>query len=378
MENIIRTMNQKKDSIPWIEKYRPKKIDNITQDSTLIEMFRNVITTGDISHLLFYGAPGTGKTSAILAIGRELFKEEFHNRIVEFNASDDRGINAVREKITHEAKKYVSEMVSQDGTILPAFKIIILDEADSMTDEAQDALRVIIEEYSRVTRFCFICNYITKITDAIKSRCSIVYFKKLSDECMINKLMEIAKLESINVPDKIFSTIIEVANGDMRKAITILQNLKYKYNFLKLLKIPKYKLTDDEFNFISKIIPKHISSINVDITSEDIYELAAFINMKHADKIIDNIINSKNISQLVKLCREIIASGYPIDGIINQINVSITNSNKFTDKQKAYIFVHSGTILLKMKGCASEYIQLLDFLSCVYSIKNELNVYSII
>ena len=199
------------DSLPWIEKYRPRKLEDMKQSQNLLDLFINSIKTGNMTHYLFYGPPGTGKTSAILAMGREIFKEHFSNRVIEFNASDDRGINAVREKISNEAKKYVTDIISQDGTKIPPYKIIILDEADSMTDEAQDALRVIIEQYSTVTRFCFICNYISKITDAIKSRCSAVYFKKLSNECMINKLNEISTKESMNLSGKILNTIIWIS-----------------------------------------------------------------------------------------------------------------------------------------------------------------------
>jgi replication factor C subunit 2/4 len=216
---------QNLDSVPWFEKYRPRRLADMTQTQNLLDLFKNSIETGDMTHYLFYGPPGTGKTSAILAMGREIFKEYFQTRVIEFNASDDRGINAVREKISNDAKKYVTETVSEDGSRIPPYKIIILDEADSMTDEAQDALRVIIEQYSGVTRFCFICNYISKITDAIKSRCTPVYFKKLSNECMVGKLNEIAVKESMELPKKILNTIIDVSNGDMRKAIMMLKTL---------------------------------------------------------------------------------------------------------------------------------------------------------
>nr|URM62118.1 ATPase family [Mimivirus sp.] len=220
-------------SVPWIEKYRPRKLKDFVQSQNLINLFKNSTAKGEMTHFLFYGPPGTGKTSVILAMGREIFKEHFTTRVIEFNASDDRGINAVREKITNEAKKFVTQIVKPDGTIIPSYKIIILDEADSMTDEAQDALRVIIEQYSTTTRFCFICNYISKITDAIKSRCTAIYFKKLDDECMIDKLKEISTKESMKLSDEILSTIIDVSNGDMRKAIMLLQNLKYLYSFKK-------------------------------------------------------------------------------------------------------------------------------------------------
>ncbi|XWV26029.1 putative replication factor c small subunit [Tupanvirus soda lake] len=361
------------DSMPWIEKYRPRKLEEMTQSQNLIDLFQNSIKTGDMTHCLFYGPPGTGKTSAILAMGREIFKQYFPTRVIEFNASDDRGINAVREKITNEAKKYVTEIICEDGTRIPPYKIIILDEADSMTDEAQDALRVIIEQYSTVTRFCFICNYISKITDAIKSRCSPVYFKKLSNECMINKLNEIATKESMDLPENILDTIIDVSNGDMRKAIMLLQNLKYLYNFKKNMKKPLCQMSLTEL--------KHIPAINSNIdektiiTEADIYDIAASISLKEAHKIIDNILTCKNIIEISLLSKQIISRGYPIDNILMQLNKAILLTKKLDDQQKSRIISYSGRIFLKMKECANEYIQLLDYMSCVNGIKSGNSAY---
>lgn len=370
------------DHLPWIEKYRPRKLDEVTQDQNLIQLFKNNIKTESMTHLLFYGPPGTGKTSAILAIGRELFKEYFNTRVIEFNASDDRGINAVREKITMEAKKYVSTVICTDGSTIPSFKIIILDEADSMTDEAQDALRVIIEQYSTVTRFCFICNYISKITDAIKSRCSIVYFKKLNKKCMLNRLKLIAKSESIVLSDDIYHTIIEVANGDMRKAIMLLQNTKYLY-FYKLHKHKSIKdMTVQELALYSDIpiekkennkwiIPNNPNSDI--INSNDIYEIAGSITVAKAEEIISNIFKAKNIIDVSDYAKQIISWGYPVDNILSQLNNAILTYPNLDIRQRAIIIKRSGHIFLKIKECANEYIQLLDYLTNIYGIKHNLS-----
>lgn len=361
------------ESLPWIEKYRPKNLDGLEQDANIINLFRNIIETGEMTHFLFYGQSGVGKTSCILAIGREIFKEHFSSRVIEFNASDDRGINAVREKITNEAKKYVSEIVLGDGTRIPPYKIIILDEADSMTEEAQDALRVIIEQYSTVTRFCFICNFIAKITDAVKSRCSPVYFKKLSNECMVNKLDYISKKESMELKENILNTIISVSNGDMRKAIMILQNVKYLYSYKKNMNKSLSEMNLNELNLVSQTgIP---SSFNPEITEDDIYDIAASINVKKAHKIIDDVLHCENIIAISKLCKTIISMGYPIDNILSQLNCAVMETTKLDDKDKSRIIKYSGPIFLRMKECANEYIQLLDYLSCIYGIKNEIDYY---
>ena len=351
------------DSIPWIEKYRPKKLEDIAQSQKTLDLFKNSTKKGEMTHFLFYGPPGTGKTSTILAMGREIFKEHYANRVIEFNASDDRGINAVREKITNEAKKFVSQIVHPDGTIIPSYKIIILDEADSMTDEAQDALRVIIEQYSTATRFCFICNYITKITDAIKSRCSAVYFKKLSDDCMVNKLKEISTKESMILPDNILKTIIEVSNGDMRKAIMLLQNFKYTYNFKNILTKNFDDMSLAELK--SVIFINKNSKLTSEITEEDIYDISATITMEKASDIIGKTIDCKNIVEVSNLCKETIAMGYPIDNMLSQLNKYVFESDRLNIDQITEVIIYSGDILLKMKECGNEYIQLLNYLTKV-------------
>lgn len=359
--------------VPWIEKYRPKKLDDMKQNKNLLDLIANIIKTKEMTHCLFYGPPGTGKTSAVFALGREIFGRHFADRVVEFNASSDRGISAVREKIAGVAKKYVSEIIEEDGTIIPAYKIIILDEADSMTEEAQDALRVIIEQYSSVTIFCFICNYISKITDAIKSRCTQIYFKKLDNESMISKLTEISEKESMELTDDICKAVIEISNGDMRKAVMLMQNLKYYHDFKKFKNSDEIDINKLKYMYLYKNKNSNISS---NITVNDVYTIAAHVPIKKTTKIIEIITNCKNIKEIHKLSNKIISRGYPIDNIITQMTKSILINDKFDEYEKAKIIKYSGNILYKMKECSNEKIQLIDFLSCIYGIYNSFSCYN--
>jgi len=360
-------------NIPWAEKYRPKILNDITQDDNIIKLFKNYTKTKNMSHLLLYGPPGTGKTSTIRALGRELFKEHFESRVIEFNASDDRGINAVREKITGEARKLSTETTSSDGTVIPAFKIIILDEADAMTDEAQDALRVIIEQYSGVTRFCFICNYISKITDAIKSRCSKIYFKKLTVECMIAKLNDIATCEQMELEKDILGSVIEVSNGDMRKAIVILQDLKYLYGYKKTLNKELNEMSMSELKLVSMVDLKN--NIKPNITPKDICNIASFIDLKLATKIVKLALKANDICAINSQVKGVIALGYPVDNVLTQLNKALLHYPKLSDQQKAQIFKYTASIFYKIKECGNEYIQLLDYLSCVNGVAKGSEVY---
>lgn len=361
-------MNVTNCSIPWVEKYRPLTIDDLVQDSSLISFFKNCIKTTNISHMLFYGPPGTGKTSAILAIGRAMFHDD-PSRVIEFNASDDRGINAVREKISKEAKKHIGVNEYKNGLRMPEYKIIICDEADSMTEEAQDALRVIIEKYSSATRFVFICNYIQKITDAIKSRCASIYFKKLSIDCMTNKLNEIITKENMVVKSDIIKTIIEVSNGDMRKAIMMLQNLKYLNNFNQLLLKKISDMTLEELKIVSMIDTKTIHKTSIE--NGDIYHLAAFINSDQADQIIDTVVKSSNIRDLNLLTHSVIALGYPVNNLIIQLNNAILRNKLLSQLSKAYILKNSSQIVYRVIECANEYIQMLSYFSLIKGVVNK-------
>lgn len=177
--------------------------------------------------MLFYGPPGTGKTSTILALAKELYGPELiKSRVLELNASDERGISIVREKVKDFARMQLTNPSAAYKARYPCppFKLIILDEADSMTQDAQSALRRTMETYSKITRFCLICNYVTRIIDPLASRCSKFRFKSLDQGNAKKRLEEIAQLEGVGLEEGAVDALIKCSEGDLRKAITYLQS----------------------------------------------------------------------------------------------------------------------------------------------------------
>lgn len=210
-------------ALPWVEKYRPKNIESVEGQDATTRVLAKTLHRADLPHMLFYGPPGTGKTSTILALARELFGPELmKSRVLELNASDERGISVVRDKIKSFAKVSISP--ATNAYPCPPFKIIILDEADSMTQDAQSALRRIMESYSKITRFCLICNYVTRIIEPIVSRCSKFRFTPLSSTDTLSRLNEICRLENVKVAEPVLASLIKVSDGDLRRSITFLQS----------------------------------------------------------------------------------------------------------------------------------------------------------
>lgn len=180
--------------------------------------------------MLFYGPPGTGKTSTILALAKSLFGPAvYRSRILELNASDERGIAIVREKVKGFARTQLSQPTGLDAEYLskhpcPPFKIIILDEADSMTQDAQSALRRTMEQYSRITRFCLVCNYVTRIIEPLASRCSKFRFKALDNSAAGTRVGYIAEKEGLNLENGVIDKLITCGEGDLRRSITYMQS----------------------------------------------------------------------------------------------------------------------------------------------------------
>ena len=204
-------------NIPWIEKYRPSKLEDIKSQDFIKTSLQKLVENNTIPHLLFFGSSGTGKTSSILACIKELEAKGYMVSKLELNTSDQRGIKTVRKKI--------KEFATTQSFFKNGLKIIILDEADYMTKIAQCALRQIIEKYSKNVRFCIICNYINKIIPAIQSRCMKFRFSLLTDDEMRNKIEYVVKQEKLKISDKAITTIISLSGGDMRKSINILQTI---------------------------------------------------------------------------------------------------------------------------------------------------------
>ena len=202
--------------LPWVEKYRPVVIKDIVGNVEAVSRLQIIAEEGNVPNMILSGPPGTGKTTSVMCLARALLGDKYKEGVLELNASDDRGIDVVRNKIKLFAQQKVS---------LPPgrHKIIILDEADSMTAAAQQALRRTMELYSKTTRFAFACNLSSKIIEPIQSRCAIVRFQKLSDKELLDRLVTVATAESLAYTNDGLEAVIFTADGDMRQALNSLQ-----------------------------------------------------------------------------------------------------------------------------------------------------------
>jgi replication factor C subunit 3/5 len=214
------------DTLPWIEKYRPATLDDVVSHDTIIHTLKEFVKNKCLPHLLFYGPPGSGKTSVIMACARELYGDNYEMMVLDINASEERGIEVVRNRITQFVKSK-NVFGDENGTM---FKLVILDEADAMTLDAQAILRRVIETYTTNARFCLICNYVKKINIALQSRCTPFRFSPLSTKFMKEKMDEIIIKEKVTITDDGIDTIVKRSGGDMRKVLNILQsaNMAYK------------------------------------------------------------------------------------------------------------------------------------------------------
>src|SRR5208337_579760 len=199
----------------WIEKYRPQKLADIVGEEEIVERLSSYVRTGNLPHLLFTGSAGVGKTTAAVALAKEFFKDSWQMNFRELNASDERGIDVVRNQI----KQFARTTPLGEAT----FKILFLDEADALTTDAQAALRRTMESYAQTCRFILSCNYSSKIIDPIQSRCAIYRFKPLGPEAVKEEVCRIATREGLTITPGAMDAIVYIAQGDMRKAINAVQ-----------------------------------------------------------------------------------------------------------------------------------------------------------
>jgi replication factor C subunit 2/4 len=270
--------------------------------------------------MLFYGPPGTGKTSTILALAKSLFGPAlYRSRILELNASDERGIGIVRDKVKNFARAQLSQPTGLDAAYraqypCPPFKIIILDEADSMTQDAQSALRRTMETYSRITRFCLVCNYVTRIIEPLASRCSKFRFKMLDNSAAGERIGNIAEQEGLQLEDGVIDTLIRCGDGDLRRAITYLQSAA---RLVGATKPPAAKDAADDDTEMTDVGSK--SSV---ITVRSIEEIAGVL----PDNILDSLVEAMQpksggsvYEAVAGVITDLVADGWSATQLVGQV-----------------------------------------------------------
>ncbi|KAJ5104313.1 hypothetical protein NUU61_001660 [Penicillium alfredii] len=215
------------DNLPWVEKYRPNSLDDVSGHQDILATINRFVEKNRLPHLLLYGPPGTGKTSTILALARRIYgNKNMRQMVLELNASDDRGIDVVREQIkTFASTKQIFSMAPQaaGGSSLAGFKLIVLDEADAMTATAQMALRRIMERYTANTRFCIIANYTHKLSPALLSRCTRFRFSPLKEADIRTLVDKVIEREQVRIQPEAVDSLVTLSKGDMRRALNVLQ-----------------------------------------------------------------------------------------------------------------------------------------------------------
>ncbi len=299
----------------WTEKYRPKKLDEIVGQPHIVARLKAFVAEGSIPHMLFAGPPGVGKTTAAICLARELFGERWRENYLELNASDERGIDVIRSKVKDFART---------KPIGGAFKIIFLDEADALTKDAQQALRRTMEAFSNTCRFILSCNYPSKIIEPIQSRTVVFRFKPLTDEDIKEMLRRIAKNEGLVVDEDALDAIAEIAEGDARHAINLLQAAA---------------ATDEH------------------VTKEDVYEAAARAKPEEVALVLDLALKGKFEQARAKL-QEIMSKGVSGDLVIKELHKQIVKHPELSGAEKAKLIDLLGEYDFRILEGANEFIQL--------------------
>ncbi len=300
----------------WIEKYRPKTLADVAGQTHIIERLQAYVKQKNVPHLIFAGPAGTGKTTSALALSKELFGETWKQNFSELNASDERGIGIIRGKI----KDFARTAPLGDNP----FKIIFLDEADSLTSDAQAALRRTIERYTRICRFVLSVNYSSKIIEPIQSRCTVFRFRPLTAPDIKKYMRHIAKKENLEITKDGLDTLIFVSQGDLRKAINVLQVG---------------------------------ASISDKITAELLYETSATAKPEDVKNLIHTALDGDFMAARNQLYELLVTYGLSGEDVIKQIHRSIYDLS-IPDIDKVKLIDKTGEIEFRMTEGSNEHIQL--------------------
>ncbi|KAK8077053.1 hypothetical protein PG996_003223 [Apiospora saccharicola] len=296
------------DSLPWVEKYRPETLDDVSGHQDILATINKFVDTNRLPHLLLYGPPGTGKTSTILALARRIYGEQnVRQMVLELNASDDRGIDVVREQIkTFASTKQIFTMGggSRAGG-MASFKLIILDEADAMTNTAQMALRRIMEKYTANTRFCIIANYTHKLSPALLSRCTRFRFSPLKENDIRVLVDKVIVEENVKISADATDALVRLSKGDMRRALNVLQACQASSTPLRLKNEPK---------------PLEKDMVRENITTESIYNCIAAPPPEAIEKIVQTLLNTSDVTSCLSTINTLkVANGLALADIITAL-----------------------------------------------------------
>lgn len=312
--------------LPWTEKYRPKFLKDIIGQEKITERMKAYVKERELPHLLFAGPAGTGKTTTALCLAREFFGENFREGFLELNASDERGIDVVRGKI----KEFARTM-----PIIMDFKIVFLDEADALTPDAQQALRRTMEQYTKTCRFILSCNYSSKIIDPIQSRCAIFRFKKIPRTAIKEHLKKILDLEKVRYTDDGINAITEISEGDIRKAINILQS----------------------------------ASVIGEVNEENVYNIASYAKPEQIRNILKLAIDGKFLDARNMLDNIMLNYGIAGEDVLIQMNKEIFFVEGIDDKTKMKIVDAIGECNFRLVEGANERIQIAALLAKIATLK---------
>ena len=290
-------------------------MDDIVGQDAIVKRLKSYVRVKNMPHLMFSGAAGTGKTSAATAIAQELYKSEWHENFIELNASDERGIDVVRNKIKNFART---------APLHAQFKIIFLDEADALTPDAQSALRRTMESYSMSCRFILSCNYSSKIIEPIQSRCAIYRFKPVQDADIQSRIQYIADKEGITLNEGASAAISAIANGDLRKAINVLQSS---------------------------------AVINENIDENLVYQITSTAKPEDINLLIHTAMDGNFMDALIILDSFLLEQGLSAVDIINQIHRAVFDLD-IPDRVKVKLIDKIGEIDFRLTEGATERIQL--------------------